>query len=63
MGEGQTQTPRRHGSPDRPQRPLWPDRHFADEMPRSRFDQQAWDEAKEAFGAGTYDPEGRSPWL
>jgi len=49
-----TQTPRRHGSSDRPMRPLWAERHFADEMPRSRFDERAWDEAKDKMSRGEY---------
>jgi hypothetical protein len=50
-----TATPKTHGTPDHPKRPLWQDRQFADELPQPRFDQQTWDRVKDAAGRGELD--------
>ena len=38
-------------------------RPFAEDLADEDPEPQGWDQAKEDFGAGRYDPKGRPPWF
>ena len=58
-----TEMPRHHtNTPDRPQRPRWGERTWAEEMPQPTFDEEEWDAMKVALAEGRLHL-GRGPWL